>query len=156
MGDGKLLSNEVDEEEGSMEADTGELLRYKKDLTETGSISRTAQKGRRPYGEKLDVDSIDNHFDDIKEACSGTEEGQRLGSVGGKLELEASDEKNSRTSLQGPRKRSRKMFFRRGIAKFFRLLNSEKNIFVDCCSSELSIPVILSSNCIIYAPFSPL
>ncbi|XP_015165279.1 protein ALWAYS EARLY 3-like [Solanum tuberosum] len=113
MGDGKLLSNEVDEEEGSMEADTGELLRYKKDLTETGIISRTAQKGRKPYGEKLEVDSGDNHFDDIKEACSGTEEGQRLDAVGGKLEMEASDEKNSRTSLQGPRKRSKKMFFRR-------------------------------------------
>ncbi|KAM3337589.1 protein ALWAYS EARLY 3 isoform X1 [Capsicum galapagoense] len=113
MGDRKLLSNEVDEEEGSMEADTGELLRYKDDLADTGTISRAAQKGRRPYSEKLEVDSGDNHFDDIKEACSGTEEGQRLGVVRGKLEMEASDEKNSRTSLQGPRKRSKKMFFRR-------------------------------------------
>lgn len=157
MGNVKLLSNEVDGEEGSMEADTGELMRYKNELGESGTVDRTTQKRKRPYGRKLEVDdSGDNHFDDIREACSGTEEGQRLGSVGGKLELEASDEKNSRTSLQGPRKRSRKMFFRRGIAKFFRLLNSEKNIFVDCCSSELSIPVILSSNCIIYAPFSPL
>ncbi|MCD7445995.1 hypothetical protein HAX54_024699 [Datura stramonium] len=113
MGNGKLLSNEVDEEEGSMEADTGELLRYKNDLADTGTISRTAQKGRRTYCEKLEVDSGNNHFDDIKEACSGTEEGQRLGAVRGKLEMEASDEKNSRTSLQGPRKRSKKMFFRR-------------------------------------------
>ncbi|XP_055813381.1 protein ALWAYS EARLY 3-like isoform X2 [Solanum dulcamara] len=113
MGDGKLLSNEVDEEEGSMEADTGELLRYKNDLAETGTISRTAQKGRRPLAEKLEVDSGEYHFDDIKEACSGTEEGQRLGAVGGKLEMEASDEKNSRTSLQGPKKKSKKMFFRR-------------------------------------------
>jgi len=115
MGDGKLLSNEVDEEEGSMEADTGELLRYKKDLTETGIISRTAQKGRKPYGEKLEVDSGDNHFDDIKEACSGTEEGQRLDAVGGKLEMEATNEKNSR-------KRSKKVLFGRGITKFCRLL----------------------------------
>ncbi|CAN4095685.1 unnamed protein product [Withania somnifera] len=113
MGDGKLLSNEVDEEEGSMEADTGELLRYKNDLADTGIISRTAQKGRRPYGEKLEVDSGNSHFDDIKEACSGTEEGQRLGAMRGKREMEASDEMNSRTSLQGPRKRSKKMFLRR-------------------------------------------
>lgn len=115
MGDGKLLSNEVDEEEGSMEADTGELLRYKKDLTETGSISRTAQKGRRPYGEKLDVDSVDNHFDDIKEACSGTEEGQKLGAARGQLEMEATNEKNSR-------KRSKKVLFGRGMTMFCRLL----------------------------------
>ncbi|XP_059285749.1 protein ALWAYS EARLY 3-like [Lycium ferocissimum] len=113
-GNGKLLSNEVDEEEGSMEADTGELLRYKNDLADTGTISRTAQKGRRRYGEKLEVDdSGNNHFDDIKEACSGTEGGQRLGAVRGKLEMEATDEKNSRTFLQGFRKRSKKVLLRR-------------------------------------------
>ncbi|XP_060173823.1 protein ALWAYS EARLY 3-like isoform X1 [Lycium barbarum] len=112
-GNGKLLSNEVDEEEGSMEADTGELLRYKNDLADTGTISRTAQKGRRRYGEKLEVDdSGNNQFDDIKEACSGTE-GQRLGAVRGKLEMEATDEKNSRTFLQGSRKRSKKVLLRR-------------------------------------------
>ncbi|KAK4354886.1 hypothetical protein RND71_027080 [Anisodus tanguticus] len=112
-GNGKLFSNEVDEEEGSMEADTGELLRYKNDLADKGTISRTAQQGRRPYGEKLEVDdSGNNHFDDIKEACSGTEEGQRLGAVRGKLGM-ASDEKNSGTSLQGPRKRSKKVLLRR-------------------------------------------
>ncbi|KAJ8539716.1 hypothetical protein K7X08_013968 [Anisodus acutangulus] len=112
-GNGKLFSNEVDEEEGSMEADTGELLRYKNDLADKGTISLTAQQGRRPYGEKLEVDdSGNNHFDDIKEACSGTEEGQRLGAVRGKLGM-ASDEKNSGTSLQGPRKRSKKVLLRR-------------------------------------------
>ncbi|CAN4104555.1 unnamed protein product [Withania somnifera] len=113
LGDGKLLSNEVDQEEGSMEADTGELLRYKNDLVDTGTISRTSQKGRRPYGEKLEIDSGDNHSDDIKEACSGTEEGQRLGAMRDNREMEVSDEKNSRTSLHGPRKRSKKMLIRR-------------------------------------------
>ncbi|XP_060197837.1 protein ALWAYS EARLY 3-like [Lycium barbarum] len=125
MGNAKLLSNEVDEEEGSMEADTGELMRYKNDLGETGTIGRTTQKRRRPYGKKLEVDdSDDNHFDDIKEACSGTEEGQRLGAARGKLEMEAADEKNSRASLQGPRKRSKKVLFTRDESSAFDALQT--------------------------------
>lgn len=123
MGNAKLLSNEVDEEEESMEAVTHELLRYNNDLARSGTIGRTAQKGRKPYGKKLEVDdSGDNHLDDIKEPCSGTEEGQKLGAVRGKLELEATDEKSSRPSLQVPRKRSKKVPFRRGITKLCRLL----------------------------------
>ncbi|KAK4379985.1 hypothetical protein RND71_001847 [Anisodus tanguticus] len=123
MGNAKLLSNEVDEEEGSMEADTGELVRYKNDLEKTG-VGRTTQK-RRSYGKKLEVDdSGDNHFDDIKEACSGTEEGQRLGAARGKLEMEATDEKNSRASLQGPRKRSKKVLFRRDESSAFDALQT--------------------------------
>ncbi|MCE0481941.1 hypothetical protein HAX54_040154 [Datura stramonium] len=125
MGNAKLLSNEVDEEEGSMEADTGELMRYKNDLEETGTIGQTTQKRRRPYGKKLEVDdSGDNHFDDIKEACSGTEEGQRLGAARGKLEMEATDEKNSRASLQGSSKRSKKVLFRRDESSAFDALQT--------------------------------
>ncbi|OIS96765.1 PREDICTED: protein ALWAYS EARLY 3 [Nicotiana attenuata] len=125
MGNAKLLSNEVDEEEGSMEADTGELLRYKNDSVETGTFGRTAQKGRRSYGKKLEIDDNGaNHFDDIKEACSGTEEGQILGVVRGKLEMEATYEKNSRTSLQGPRKRSKKVLFSRDESTAFDALQT--------------------------------
>ncbi|CAN4091711.1 unnamed protein product [Withania somnifera] len=114
MGNTKLLSNEVDEEEGSIEADTGELMLDKNDLEEAGTVGQTTQKRKKPYGKKLEVDdSGDSDFDDIKEACSGTEEGQRLGTVRGKLEMESTDEKNSRASFQGPIKRSKKVLFRR-------------------------------------------
>lgn len=116
MGNVKLLSNEVDGEEGSMEADTGELMRYKNELGESGTVDRTTQKRKRPYGRKLEVDdSGDNHFDDIREACSGTEEGQKLGAARGQLEMEATNEKNSR-------KRSKKVLFGRGMTMFCRLL----------------------------------
>ncbi|XP_055818262.1 protein ALWAYS EARLY 3-like [Solanum dulcamara] len=125
MGNAKLLSNEVDEEEGSMEADTGELMRYKNDLGETGAVCRTTQKRKRPYGKKFEVDdSGDNHFDDIKEACSGTEEGQRLGAARGKLEMEATNENNSRALLQGPRKRSKKVLFGRDESSAFDALQT--------------------------------
>ncbi|KAK4372553.1 hypothetical protein RND71_007937 [Anisodus tanguticus] len=88
MGNAKLLSYKVDREV-SMEPDTRELLRYKNDLAENGTIDRTTQKPRRLY------------------------EGQQLVGVMGKLKMEAADEKNSRTSLQGPRKRSKKALYRR-------------------------------------------
>ncbi|KAH0728186.1 hypothetical protein KY284_004051 [Solanum tuberosum] len=120
MGNVKLLSNEVDGEEGSMEADTGELMRYKNELGESGTVDRTTQKRKRPYGRKLEVDdSGDNHFDDIKEACSGTEEGQKLGAgaARGKLEMEATNEKNSR-------KRSKKVLFGRDESSAFDALQT--------------------------------
>ncbi|KAM3357901.1 protein ALWAYS EARLY 3 isoform X1 [Capsicum galapagoense] len=125
MGNAKLLSNEVDEQEGSMEADTGELMRYKNDFEEAETVGRTTQKQKRAYGKKLEVDdSGENHFDDIKEACSGTEEGQRLGAARGKLEMEATDEKNARASLQGPRKRSKKVLFGRDESSSFDALQT--------------------------------
>uniref|UniRef100_F6HDG1 Uncharacterized protein n=1 Tax=Vitis vinifera TaxID=29760 RepID=F6HDG1_VITVI len=56
-------------------------------------------------------DSGNNHLDDIKEACSGTEEGQKLSAVRGRLETEVVDAKIVRSSSQGTRKRSKKVLF---------------------------------------------
>lgn len=115
MANSKLLSSEMDEDEGSMEADTGEVSRNRT-LLETG---RTMQKGRRLSGRKLEIDDTgDNHFDDIKEACSGTEEGYRLGAVKGKHDKEVAGERVSRASSLGLRKRSKKVLFQRGMAVF--------------------------------------
>lgn len=112
MASVKLVESDVDEEEleGSMEADTGELSRYKTYLKQTGRVGSLVRKGGRFDGKKFDVDeSSDNHLEDIREACSGTEEGQQFGAV------RYSDARISRTSHQGPRKRSKKVLFRRGM-----------------------------------------
>lgn len=78
-----------------------------------GKCTREVQrKGKRYYGKKPEVEeSMYNHLDDIKEACSGTEEGQKSGSLRGKLENEDLDVKSVRSSFKGPRKRSKKALF---------------------------------------------
>nr|GMD85305.1 protein ALWAYS EARLY 3-like [Ipomoea batatas] len=121
MANSKLLSSEMDEDEGSMEADTGEVSRNRT-LLETG---RTMQKGRRLSGRKLEIDDTgDNHFDDIKEACSGTEEGYRLGAVKGKHDQEVAGERVSRASSLGLRKRSKKVLFQRDESSAFDALQT--------------------------------
>lgn len=97
--------------EGSMEADTGDLSRHGPFVKPR--VGTMVNKGRRIDRRKLDVDdSSDNHLDDIKEACSGTEEGQGLGASRGKLKIDA---KISRSSPQGSRKKSKKVLFSRGM-----------------------------------------
>ena len=78
-----------------------------------GKNSREIQrKGKRYHGKKPEVEeSMYNHLDDIKEACSGTEEGQKSGSLRGKLETADLDVKSARSSFKGPRKRSKKALF---------------------------------------------
>lgn len=122
----KHVESDIDEEEleGSMEADTGELSRYKKDLKQTTRVSNRV-KGRRFDGKKLDVDETgDNLLDDLREACSGTE-GQRFGAA------RYTDGRVSKPSPQGPRKRSKKALFKRGM-------NTLRNFFPTNDTSSLS------------------
>ncbi|KAK9289126.1 hypothetical protein L1049_017599 [Liquidambar formosana] len=115
----KRRGNEMDEggfegSLGSTEADNGDYARDKIYLRDTGSAGRdeVKRKGKKFYGKKPEVeDSGINHLDDIKEACSGTEEGQKLGAVKRKLEPEVADMKITRFSSKGPRKRSKKILF---------------------------------------------
>ncbi|KAB5537448.1 hypothetical protein DKX38_014981 [Salix brachista] len=69
-------------------------------------------KGRRYHGRRsLEVEeNLDNHLDDVREACSGTEEGQKLEAVKEKFEMEVAYSKPVRSS-KGSRKRSRKVLF---------------------------------------------
>ncbi|XP_015573347.1 protein ALWAYS EARLY 3 isoform X2 [Ricinus communis] len=91
---------------GSTEADMEHYARDKR-LT----------KGKGYHGRKPEVeDNIDNSSDDIKEACSGTEEGQKLGAIRGKFEVEVVGTKFARSSNKGPRKRSKKVLFGEGEA----------------------------------------
>ncbi|WCJ23526.1 DIRP Myb-like DNA-binding domain [Euphorbia peplus] len=102
----KLHGSEMDEDGcelslGSTEADVGHYARDK-----------NLSKGKRYQGKKLRLEeSLDNHLDDIKEACSGTEEGQKLGATKGKLELEVLSTKLARSTNKGLRKRSKKALF---------------------------------------------
>ncbi|KAJ8766738.1 hypothetical protein K2173_007805 [Erythroxylum novogranatense] len=89
---------------GSTEADIGDYSR-----------DRSLLKGRKYNGKKPEIEeSITNDLDEIKEACSGTEEGQKLSLVKGKFDIEVERKKIARTSNKGPRKRSKKVLFGEG------------------------------------------
>lgn len=119
MTSAKIIGSEMDEAGfegslGSMEADNGDYARDKNYLTNAEGVGtvEVQQKGKKFYGKKAEVeDSGNNHLDDIKEACSGTEEGQKLSAVRGRLETEVVDAKIVRSSSQGTRKRSKKVLF---------------------------------------------
>lgn len=122
MTSAKLIGNEVDEESlGSMEADNGDYGRDGKSylIVEEGVGTLEVQRKRKKFYEKRvesEDSGNDNNLDDIKEACSGTEEGQNLGAnVKGKFETEVEERKHARSSSQGPRKRSKKVLF--GVGK---------------------------------------
>lgn len=114
---GTKLGSEVDEDgfEGSMEADNGDFGRERNYLRQIEVGTAEGRKGRRLHGRKLEVDDSGNHrLDDIKEACSGTEEGQNIGTVRGKLEFEVTDGKVARSTSKVSRKKSKKALFGRG------------------------------------------
>lgn len=116
----KLMVTDSDEEdlEGSTEADTGELTQYKSPMT-----GLKGQKGKKLEGRKTEVDNInDSHLDDIKEECSGTEEGQRLGAMRGKFDVEVNDNKISRSPIK--RTKSKKVLFRRDEGPAFEALQT--------------------------------
>lgn len=122
----KLRGSEMDEggyelSLGSTEADNGDYAGDRSYLMSTdgpGTIE-VQQKGRRYHGKKREVeDSANNHLDDIKEACSGTEEGEKLSPGKGKFEADTVDGKTTKASNKGLRKRSKKVLFIQGILEF--------------------------------------
>lgn len=131
----KIHGSEMDDDAcelslGSTEADNADYAReknYLRNIEGTGTVE-VQQKGKRYYRRKPEVEeSVNNHLEDTKEACSGTEEGQKLCDSRGKFEAEIADAKTSRASIKGPRKRSKKVLFGGGMMVFsfkgkFRLL----------------------------------
>ncbi|XVE65643.1 hypothetical protein DITRI_Ditri08aG0016500 [Diplodiscus trichospermus] len=99
---------------GSTEADNADYVRdksYSRNIEGIGTVE-VQQKGKRYYRKKPEVEeSVNNNLEDTKEACSGTEEGQKLCDFKGKFEAEVADAKTSRASIKGPRKRSKKVLF---------------------------------------------
>ena len=116
------LGSEMDEDgfEGSLEsteADNGNFGRPR-NFVEVGASE--VKKERRLHGKKLEAyESGNNQLDDIKEACSGTEEGQNVGSVRGKLDFEVTDGKAARSYSQVSRKKSKKVLFKKGTLMIF-------------------------------------
>lgn len=115
----KLHGSEMDEDGsqlslGSTEADNGVyagVKNYSSDVEGSGKVL-VQRKGKRYRGRKQEVDeNLNNHFEETKEACSGTEEGQKLGNFMELYEPKALDVKNSRAAFRDPRKRSKKVLF---------------------------------------------
>ncbi|OVA06495.1 SANT/Myb domain [Macleaya cordata] len=111
------ITTDEDYFEGSLEsreAENGDFPRdssYMMDTEGVGTVE-VKRKGKKFHGKKPKVQDIENnHFDDVREACSGTEEGLNLSSVREKVEDEVTDSKFGRSFPQGPRKRSRQLFF---------------------------------------------
>ncbi|KAG6428118.1 hypothetical protein SASPL_112367 [Salvia splendens] len=127
ISNAKLLATDTDEEdlEGSTEAGTGELSRYKPQLIESVSIGTTRQKGKKLDGRKHEVDNnIESHLGDIKEECSGTEEGQQLlSAMRRKFDVEVNDTKVSRSPMQ-KKKKSKKVLFGRDEGSAFDALQT--------------------------------
>ncbi|XP_044487094.1 protein ALWAYS EARLY 3-like isoform X2 [Mangifera indica] len=131
MTNSKLHGGEMDEDGcelslGSTEADNGYYARDRSHLmdTENTGTFEGQQKGKRSHGKRPKLEeSVNNQLDDIKEACSGTEEGQTMGAVKGKFGMEV-DEKISRSTYKGSRKRSKKVLFKRDEGSTFDALQT--------------------------------
>ncbi|KAJ4974391.1 hypothetical protein NE237_007565 [Protea cynaroides] len=97
---------------GSREAENGDSRDASYLMDAKGVCTVEVQrKGKKLHRKKPKIEDIDNNDFDVREACSGTEEGLSLSSVKGKVETEVTNAKNERSSPQGPRKRSRQLFF---------------------------------------------
>ncbi|KAL1539095.1 protein ALWAYS EARLY 3-like [Salvia divinorum] len=117
----------LDEEEleGSTEADTGELSRYKPSLMEPRSPGTVKEKTKKLKGKKYEIGNNTEHLlDDIKEECSGTEEGQRFGAMTSNFHVEVADTKISNSSAHSQRKKSKKILYERDDAPAFDALQT--------------------------------
>ncbi|XVF28360.1 hypothetical protein REPUB_Repub15cG0023000 [Reevesia pubescens] len=115
----KIHGSEVDEDAcelslGSTEADNADYVRernYSRNIEGTGT-AQVQRKGSRYYRRKPELEeSVNNHLEDTKEACSGTEGGYKLCDFKGKFEAEVADAKTSRASIKVPKRRSKKVLF---------------------------------------------
>ncbi|XP_057485696.1 protein ALWAYS EARLY 3-like isoform X1 [Actinidia eriantha] len=123
------LDNEIDEDGfegslGSTEADNEHFARDKKYLMEIQDHGTAeARKGRRLNIKKLEGDdSVNNHLDDVKEACSATE--GHLSAFREKLEFEVVAGKVARSSSLVSRKKSKKVLFTRDEGSAFDALQT--------------------------------
>ncbi|GAB2266220.1 hypothetical protein Dimus_001241 [Dionaea muscipula] len=111
------VGNERDEDEyegslGSMEADNGDFHRdrsYHGDRRGTGTLF-VQRKDKKLYGKKTDAADVGHcQSDDVKEACSGTEEGKKIGGTKRKVGAKFAD--STFFCSPGPKKRSKKILF---------------------------------------------
>lgn len=145
MSSPKLRISEMDEggcelSLGSTEADNGDYARDKRSSRgrEGAGTVEGQRKGKRYNGKKPEVEeSINNDLDDVKEACSGTEEGQKPVAVKGKLQSEVA----ARSSFKGQRKRSKKILFGEDEGSAFDALQTLADLSLMMPDTELSAQV---------------
>ncbi|XP_057539236.1 protein ALWAYS EARLY 3 isoform X2 [Amaranthus tricolor] len=117
MTSAKNIGNEVNDDgcEGSLGSTEGDnnFSREKRQSGARKGVGTVAQqKAKRSYGKKVEVEDSEHHYgDDIKEACSGTEGGQKYPSFELKLGPETRDLTCTRSSGQTSKKRSKKVLF---------------------------------------------
>ena len=99
---------------GSREAENGDFAR---DFVES-HLRVKKYRGKRPKPGSMEND----HYDDDREACSGTEEGLTVRKIKDEIDMEVTDGKSPCAS-KGSRKRSRQLFFG-GMQSFFFSLSS--------------------------------
>ncbi|XP_021727746.1 protein ALWAYS EARLY 3-like isoform X3 [Chenopodium quinoa] len=116
MTSAKNVGNEMDDFgcEGSLGSTEGDN-NFSREKPQSGGrkgAGRPAQqKAKKSYGKKVEAEDTEHLGDDIKEACSGTEGGQRFSSFELKLGPEARDATFIRPSGQASKKRSKKVLF---------------------------------------------
>ncbi|KAK9161497.1 hypothetical protein Syun_007838 [Stephania yunnanensis] len=99
---------------GSREAENADFVRDTSYMMDTEDVGTTEvqQKEKTSRRRKHDFQNINNdHLDDVREACSGTEEGLDASSARERAEGEVTNFKIERPSPQGSRKRGRQLFF---------------------------------------------
>ncbi|XP_074292282.1 protein ALWAYS EARLY 3 isoform X2 [Silene latifolia] len=117
MSSAKNTGNEIADDacEGSLGSTEGNNKFHREKPHFTGrKIGGTSvqQNPRKSYGKKVEIeDSADHDVDDIREACSGTEEGQKFSSFDSKLGAESRNLAFVRPPGQASKKRSKKVLF---------------------------------------------
>jgi len=123
MADSKIIGvMDVDYPEGSLgsrEAENGDFTKDVGYLMDAGCASthETQHKEKKLQGRRSKAAQNENdHFDDDREACSGTEEGLTVRKFKDESDMELIDGKTARS--KGSRRRSRQLFSC-GIPPFF-------------------------------------
>lgn len=117
MTSAKNIGNEMDDDacEGSLGSTEGDNNFPRERLHVAGRKgygTSVQQKSRKAHGKKLEAEDVGQHYvDDIKEACSGTEEGQKFSSFERKLGADIADVTFVRSPGQASKKRSKKLLF---------------------------------------------
>ncbi|KAK9161501.1 hypothetical protein Syun_007842 [Stephania yunnanensis] len=98
---------------GSREAENADFVRDTSYMMDTEDVGTTEvqQKEKTSRRRKHDFQNINNdHLDDVREACSGTEEGLDASTARERAEAGVTNFKIERPSPQGSRKRVRQLF----------------------------------------------
>lgn len=163
MTSAKNVGNEMDDDgcEGSLGSTDGDN-NISRDKPQFGGRKKVGtfnqQKGKKSVGKKVEVEDTGHHYgDDIKEACSGTEGGQKFGNFEIKHGPEARDVTFTRSSGQTTKRRSKKVLFGGGMSVSSRAFCSAF-AFLDKYASRKSIimETIFSSSRSFYVIFEGL